>query len=148
MEWFDGASPENLVKDLNFVNEFHRDVAEASRKLSNVGQHHIKIVTQGRVRDRLKSLDHSLQNQRVSVSIHLVDDLILSLEVDGAAHQDQTCVESVFVGATLASDQVGVGALNHTVLDAFVFAGVVDGHVAEDAEAKLCDLVVTLFKDF
>ena len=41
-----------------------------------------------------------------------VDDLVLSFQVDRAAHEDERSVESVFVGAVGFVDEEGVAALD------------------------------------
>lgn len=81
-----------------------------------------------------------MDDNRVLLLICELNDLLLTIEVDARAHQDQRRVQCIFVAPRLSLDQVDEACADDFVLDALVLTFVVNAHVAEDAQAQLCHL--------
>ena len=82
MQGFDSAGAKDLVQDGDFSQELAGDLFEATWKLSNVSQGHLQVVTEVRILITLQSRDDRLENQRVVVSVNLVNDLVFAFKVD------------------------------------------------------------------
>ena len=82
MQGFDGAGAEDLVQDGNFSQELSGDLFEATRELGHVRQGDLEVVTEVRILVTLQAGDDRLEDQRVVVSVNLVDDLVLAFKMD------------------------------------------------------------------
>ena len=78
----------------------------------------------------------------------MVDNLVLSLQVDRIAHQDKRSVEGILVTTFLGHGQVLEASGDDLMLDTFLLALVVDRHVSDDSKAKLGDLGELILKFF
>ena len=76
----------------------------------------------------------------VSNAIYLIDDLVFTLKVDRATHQDKGCVESIFVTSFWTIGKVYKGASNDLVINTLLLSLLVNAHVTNDSETKLCNL--------
>lgn len=70
----------------------------------------------------------------------MVNDLVLTLELNRCTHENERCVEGVFVAAILTQGQVFVASGNDSVLNALFLAIMVDAHVSDRTQAQLGDL--------
>jgi len=72
--------------------------------------------------------------------------LVLALEVDRTAHQNERCVERVIVGMLSACLEEVVREADDMVVDALLLALLVDRHVAKNSEAELCNFSIHFLK--
>ena len=140
MKRFDGASSKDLVEDGNLCEELSGDFLEASGQLGHIRESDLQVVAQIREHIALHPRNNRLDNYWVLLSVNLVNDLVLSLQVDGGAHENERSIECVFVAALFRQPQVNEAGRNNFVLDALFLALVVDAHVSNDTEAELCNL--------
>ena len=72
---------------------------EATWKLGNVCERDLQVVTKvGELVD-FKAGNDCLNDDRVALLVNLIDDLVLTLQVDGAAHEDERSVQGILVAA-------------------------------------------------
>ena len=88
MQSFDALGAEDFIHDFNFITEFVGDLQEAFGQLGYVDQSDLEVLTQVRVVEAFESLNHELDDPRLSGMVQLLDDLLLALKVDGATHDD------------------------------------------------------------
>ena len=93
----------------------------------------------------LKSSDYLTNDHRVILLVLLIDDLLLTIEMDRATHQDKRSVESVVEVVVLLLVQELVAGFDDIVVDALLFTLVVDGHVTKDSQTEDLNLLVVLW---
>ena len=85
----DSASSENFVKDCDLSQKLAGDFSEATRQLSNVGESNLEVVAKVREAVIFQTRDDSLNDFWVLLIVNLVNDLVLTIQVNGSAHEDQ-----------------------------------------------------------
>ena len=148
VQGLDCTSSEDFVQDSDLSQELAGDFREATRQLSNVRESNLEVVAKVREAVIFQTRDDGLNNNWVLLSINLVDDLVLTLQMDGSTHENQRCVEGILVAAVLRQGQVHKAGGNDFVLNALFFTHVVDAHVADDAKAELSNLGEFVLKLF
>lgn len=78
------------------------------------------------------------------VGVNVINNLLFTIEVDGAAHNYQRGVERVLEAVRVALIEEVAGSLDNEGIDALLLSLVVDAHVAEHAEAQLTHHSVVL----
>ena len=101
MQRFDGACAKDLVQDGDFSQELACDLFEATRKLSDVSQGYLQVVAEVRILVTFQSRNNCLENERVVVRVNLVNNLVFAFKVDGGAHEDKGCIQSILVTASI-----------------------------------------------
>jgi len=95
------ACAKDFIENSDLRQELASDLLEATRELSNVRQSNFQVVTEVRVLINLEAGNDCLDNDWVACLIDLVDNLVLALQVNRAAHQDEGRVQSIFIAAVL-----------------------------------------------
>lgn len=75
----------------------------------------------------------------------MAHDLLLAVQVDGGAHEDQRGVQLVIVAVVFLNE--GVWTQNNFVKDALFLSQVVDWQVTENAEWKLSNFLILFFEN-
>ncbi len=88
MKWLYTSWPKYFVKNFDFVTELHGNITESSWELCNISKNNFKVVSQSRVLLGLESLDYCLEDQWVLILVNLVNNLVFTVEMDRAAHQN------------------------------------------------------------
>ena len=109
-----------------------RDLQESLWKLSYIHKTDFKILSKVWVLILShKPIDHQLNNSWLSILINLIDNLFLSVKMDGAAHNDQTSVQCVFINLGVTLIEELATCLNNHMINALLLALMVDAHVSE-----------------
>lgn len=140
MQGFYTLWAKDFIKNLNFVRELMANLQKALWQLSNVHKGNFQVLSQVWILILgLKPVDHKSNNSREVVLIDFIDNLLLSIEVDRAAHNDKRGIESVIVSIRVHGVQEPAGALNHQMVDALLLSLVVNAHVSKDPQRELAN---------
>lgn len=148
MKGLDGARSEHLVENRDFSQELSRDFFETAWELGNVRQSHLQVVPKIGIVGVLEPRNDGLNDDGVLFLVYLVNDLVLSIQVDRRAHQNEGGVESVLVAPFVRRGQVDEARRDDLVVDALLLPCVVDAHVANDSQTELCNLRELVLKLF
>lgn len=138
MQSLDTSGTENLIQCLNLVRQLMANGQEAIRKLRNVDQSILEVLSQIIMLILvLQSVDHQSDDSWLFHVVHLINDLFFAIQVDGAAHDDERGVQCIIVLVGVVFVKEPACALDYFVFNALLLACMVDTHVAEHAKAKL-----------
>ena len=110
MESLYASRSKDFIKNFNFVGELMADFEEAVRKLSNVHEGYLEVLSQVWIFMLIhKSCDHELDDSWFILSVDFVDDLFLAIKMDGATHDNKRGVEGILelVGVQLVKEVAG-----------------------------------------
>ena len=117
-----------------------RDLQESLWKLSNIHEANLKVLSEIWVLIlRHKPIDHELDNPWLSILINLIDNLFLAVKMDRATHDNQTCIQRVFIDLRVALIEELATSLNDHMVNALLLALVVDAHVPEHPKGQLAN---------
>ena len=77
----------------------------------------------------------------------MVNDLVLTFQIDGATHQNERCVESILITSIRQVGQVNEGTSYDFVVNTFCLALMVYAHIANHTKTKLSYFGVLITKD-
>lgn len=137
MQGLNSTRAKHLIEDADLRQQLAGDFLETAGQLSHISQCNLQVVAKIRELVDFEARDNRLDNHRVARSINLVDDLVLAVQVNGAAHEDERSVESILVASVRRQSQVLVASGNNTMINALLLSIVVDAHVADNAKAQL-----------
>ena len=140
MESFYTLWPENFIQNLNLIRELMRNLQKSLWKLSNIHEANFKILPKVWVLILChKPIDHKLDNSWLAIVINLIDDLLLTIKMDGATHDDQAGIECILVYLRVTLVKELATGLDHLVVDALLLALMVHAHVAEYPKGQLAN---------
>lgn len=116
------------------------DSKESHWQLSHIDESDFEVLPQLRdLTEVLQSVDHELDDPGLVELVKLFDDLLLAVQVNRAAHNDERSVEGIIQIVGVRIIQEPGGTLNDLVVDALLLAVFVDGHVTQNSEAQHAD---------